>query len=144
MNKIALHIFVKFGISMCDRNFSTSFRPKSNNSNNECPGLVVMGGDSCSKRSRVQISAQCTEWTFFTFICCKNCIVCFIRPKITEKEAGNSDNFNPITSRANFKLKKCTMTFFDRPARASWGERVLNMSVLKYGPFCLLVKNMFA
>ena len=36
-------------------------------------GLVAMGGDSCSKRSWVQIPAPYTEWTFFTFICCKNC-----------------------------------------------------------------------
>jgi len=26
--------------------------------------------------------------TFFTFIYCKNCIVCLKRPKINEKEAG--------------------------------------------------------
>ena len=26
--------------------------------------------------------------TFFTLICCKNCIVCLNRPKIKEKEAG--------------------------------------------------------
>ena len=28
-----------------------------------------------------------TDMTFFTLICCKNCIVCFKRPKINEKEA---------------------------------------------------------
>ena len=89
------------------------------NKQKEALGSSGYGRRLLVQRSWVQISAQYTEWTFFTFICCKNCIVCFIRPKITEKEAGNSDNFNPITSRANFKLKKCTMTFFDRPARAS-------------------------
>jgi len=28
------------------------------------------------------------DMTFFTFICCKNCIVCLKRPKINEEEAG--------------------------------------------------------
>ena len=28
------------------------------------------------------------DMTFFTLICCKNCIVCLKRPKISEKEAG--------------------------------------------------------
>ena len=28
------------------------------------------------------------DMTFFTLICCKNCIVCLKRPKINEKEAG--------------------------------------------------------
>ena len=28
------------------------------------------------------------DMTFFTLICCKNCIVCLKRPKIKEKEAG--------------------------------------------------------
>ena len=27
------------------------------------------------------------EWTFFTLICGKNCIVCLKRPKINKKEA---------------------------------------------------------
>ena len=52
-------------------------------------GLVAMGGDSCSKRSWVQIPAPYTEWTFFTFICCKNCNVCLKKTKINEKEAGD-------------------------------------------------------
>ena len=28
------------------------------------------------------------DMTFFTFICCKNCIVCLKRLKINKKEAG--------------------------------------------------------
>ena len=37
----------------------------------------------------VQIPALYTRWTFFTYICCKNCNdVCLKRPKINEKEAG--------------------------------------------------------
>ena len=29
------------------------------------------------------------DMTFFTLICCKNCIACLKRPKINEKEAGD-------------------------------------------------------
>ena len=48
---------------------------------------MVMGDDSCS-RLWVRIPALNAGWTFFTLICCKNCIVCLKRPKINEKEAG--------------------------------------------------------
>ena len=38
------------------------------------------------QRSWVRIPAPYTGWTFFTFICCKNCNdVCLKRPKINEK-----------------------------------------------------------
>ena len=39
------------------------------------------------ERSWVRILAPYTGWTFFTLICCKNCVVCLKRPKINEKEA---------------------------------------------------------
>ena len=39
-------------------------------------------------RSWVRIPAPYTGWTFFTYICCKNCNVCLKRLKINEKEAG--------------------------------------------------------
>ena len=35
------------------------------------------------ERSWVQIPALCTGWTFFTYICCKNCTVCLF-----EKNCG--------------------------------------------------------
>ena len=38
-------------------------------------------------RSWVRIPVLCTIWTFFTLICCENCIVCLKRPKINKKEA---------------------------------------------------------
>ena len=41
------------------------------------------------QRSWVRIPAPYIGWTFFTYICCKNCgYVCLKRPKINEKEAG--------------------------------------------------------
>ena len=40
------------------------------------------------QRSSVRFPAPYTGWTFFTFICYKNCKVCLKRPKINEKEAG--------------------------------------------------------
>ena len=49
-----------------------------------CPGLLVMGGDSRSSRSRswVRITAQYTGWTFFHRpICCKICNVSLKRQK---------------------------------------------------------------
>ena len=40
------------------------------------------------QRLWVRIPAPYTGWTFFTYICCKNCNdVCLKRPKINEKEA---------------------------------------------------------
>ena len=47
------------------------------------PGLVVMGGDSCSKGREFE-SWHCTGWTP---ICCKICNV-FEKTKIIKKEAG--------------------------------------------------------
>ena len=47
------------------------------------------------QRMWVQILALHTAWTFFTYICCKNCNdVCLKRPKINKKEAGVGPFFN--------------------------------------------------
>ena len=51
-----------------------------------CP--VVMGGDSCLKGRGYKSRMPYTGWTFFTLICCKNCIVFLKRPKMSNKEAG--------------------------------------------------------
>ena len=48
------------------------------------PGVVIMGGDSYSGGR----GFQWMDMTFFTMICCKNCIVCLKRPNINEKEPG--------------------------------------------------------
>ena len=39
---------------------------------------MVMGGDSCSKGHGFDPS---TGWTFYTYICCKTCIVCLKKTK---------------------------------------------------------------
>ena len=36
------------------------------------PGLVVMGGDSCSKGREFESQHHILDGYFFTFICCKN------------------------------------------------------------------------
>ena len=59
------------------------------------------------QRSWVRFPAPYTDWTFFTFICCKNCEVCLKRPKINEKEAGVGQFFKkriPTTAFAGISL----------------------------------------
>ena len=51
-------------------------------------GLVVMGRDSHLKGRGFESQHQILDGGFFTYICCKNCNICLIRPKINEKEAG--------------------------------------------------------
>ena len=50
------------------------------------------------QRSWVRIPAPDTGWTFFTLICCKNCIVCLKRPKINKKEAGVGPIFKKLVN----------------------------------------------
>ena len=45
------------------------------------PGLVVMGGDSCSKGHWFESQRPILDGHFFTFICYKNCNVCLKRRK---------------------------------------------------------------
>ena len=59
------------------------------------PGLVVMGGDSCSEcRGFESIHNIPTGWTFFMYICCKNCFFLFQGTKINEKEARDGPFLN--------------------------------------------------
>ena len=49
------------------------------------------------------------DMTFFTLICCKNCIACLKRPKINKKEAGFGPFLKNIVSkreRDNSKERK--------------------------------------
>ena len=52
------------------------------------PGLVVMGGDSCSEGRGFKSQHRILDGHFFTFICCKNCNVCLKKTKINEKRPG--------------------------------------------------------
>ena len=53
------------------------------------PGLVVMGGDSCSKGRGFKSWHCILDGHNFTYIFCENCNnVCFKRLKINDKEAG--------------------------------------------------------
>ena len=45
------------------------------------PGLVVMGGDSCSEGRGFESQHLILDGHFFPFICCKNCNVCLKRRK---------------------------------------------------------------
>ena len=69
------------------------------------------------KRSWVQIPAPYTWWTFFTLICCKNCIVCLKRPKINEKEAGVGPFLkrNTVTKYIFNDSKKTRLFLHDAP-----------------------------
>ena len=53
------------------------------------PGLVVMGGDSCSKGCEFESQHRMMDRHLFTFICCKNCYVGFEKTKIMEEEADD-------------------------------------------------------
>ena len=49
---------------------------------------MVMGRYSHSKGPGFKSRHCILDGHFFTYICCKNCIVCLERLKIIEKEAG--------------------------------------------------------
>ena len=63
----------------CHDNWNNNLKDESSGGS---PCLVVMG--LMFERLWVQIPTQYTGWTFFTLICCKNCIVCLKRLKIKE------------------------------------------------------------
>ena len=51
-------------------------------------GLVVMGGDSFSEGRGFKSWHRILDGYFFTFTCCKNCIVCLKRRKYMKKRLG--------------------------------------------------------
>ena len=55
-------------------------------------------------RSWVRFPAPNTGWTFFTFICCKDCIVCLKRTKISKIETEDGPFFKKILAIATKKL----------------------------------------
>ena len=72
-----------------------------------------MGGRLTFWRPWVRIPAPYTGWIwhFFTFICCKNWIVCLKRPKINEKEAGLT-HFLTLISSGDFQLNNPASILF--------------------------------
>ena len=53
------------------------------------PGLVVMGDDSCSRVRMFESRRHILDGhDFFTWICCKKCIVCLKWTKINKKRPG--------------------------------------------------------
>ena len=72
-----------------------------------CPGLVVMGDNSCLRGCGFESQRCILDGHFFALICCKNCIVCLKRPKINEKEAG----VDPFLKRY-LLIKICIALFF--------------------------------
>ena len=51
------------------------------------PGLVVMGGESCSKGREFESWHHILDGHLFTFIGCKNCNLYLKKTKINKKEA---------------------------------------------------------
>ena len=75
-----------------------------------------MGDDSCSKGCGFESQRHILDGHFFTFICCKNCIVFLKRPIINEKELAHF--FKKITllatlhcTRILHKLKQTCQMF---------------------------------
>ena len=99
------------------------------------------------------------DMTFFTFICCKNCIVCLKRPKINKKEAGVGPIFLkneklqivPISATQSLKLQKYNLYLQIICQIAKWmpshksivkGEMMhRNKSVLVYSNTKLIYSN---
>ena len=52
-------------------------------------GLVVMGEDSCSRVCVFESQQWILDGHVFTFICCKICILCLKRLKISKKESSD-------------------------------------------------------
>ena len=64
---------------------SSSLTSKFSSKSGGSPGLVVMGGDSCSKGRGFESLHHILDGHFFTLICCKICNdVCLKRPKIND------------------------------------------------------------
>ena len=62
-------------------------KTKNNNLMGGSPGLLVMGGDSCSKSCGFKSWHHILDGNdIFTLICWKNCMVCLKRLKINEKD----------------------------------------------------------
>ena len=77
------------------------------------PGLVVIGGDTCSEGREFESQDHLLHGHFFTLIFCKNCIVCLKRPKINKKVArvGAFLSYNWMHFKLSSKLQQKTLWF---------------------------------
>ena len=64
---------------------------------------MVMGRDSHYEGHGFDTWHRILDGHFFTYICCKNCIVCLKRPKINEKEAVVDPFLNNCLLNISFK-----------------------------------------
>ena len=105
------------------------------------PGLVVMGGDSKFQRLSVRISAPFTGWTFFSFVCCKNCKVCLKRWKI--KRPGMSHFFKK-TAKKKFEWSSSIYIWIDqRPKIAFFIDKFSDCFCVKDFPNELSIIRLF-
>ena len=85
------------------------------------------------ERSWIQILALYTGWTFFTLICCENCIVCLKRPKRMEKGDGIGPFFlkkPTYFSTTQLGLGRCSLTI-DKEALKNFYLLPTKRSILK-------------
>ena len=75
------------------------------------PCSSAMGGHLYSRSLWVQIQAPFTWWTFFTFICYRNCNVCLKRWKSNEKEAEDGPFFKKIVEDFDRSYTSCLHYF---------------------------------
>ena len=68
---------------------------------------MAMGDESCPRGHGFKFRRHIQDGLdiFFTFICCKNCIVCLKRPKIYEKEAGLGSFFKEKFAKFEIYIK---------------------------------------
>ena len=90
-SQVEAHIFNTIRLNVCFSNVTLTFENIFDYGGWSF-GLVVMW-ELMFRRSWVWIPAPFTGWTFFTFICCKNCNVYLKRWK-NEKETGDGPFIN--------------------------------------------------
>ena len=81
------------------------------------PGLVVMGGDSCSKGRGFESRRRILDG-HDTLICCETCVVCLKRPKINEGGAEVGPIFKKTltwfnVSKLQYKLMGMKLAFVE-------------------------------
>ena len=74
------------------------------------PGLVVMGGDSCSRGRGFESRYRILDGHYFTFICSKNCV--FGKTKINAKRG----RVGPFLKKAEFKVQyqQCKLLYLHK------------------------------